>query len=144
MTSICRHCGAEPHESRKRTFACGTTYSGTGVEYRTASCKLTEAANTARDTANAERDAALADRARYKAAMEAAQADAAEAREIAVNAQKFVDAETHRFRVETLGRVRDVLFPEEAAKALEEKAAGVAWDAWRDSLVKTEPANEVA
>lgn len=114
MASTCKHCGAEPHESRKRTFACGTTSSGTGNEYQTESCKLITAANARRDAALVECNAALADRDRYKAEMERAQVSEAEARELAINAQKYVYRANQQFREATLAQLKSILFPEPA------------------------------
>jgi hypothetical protein len=116
--ATCKYCGSNEHPSRKRTFECGTTYSGSGTEYRTSSCKLTEgavaranAAEAERDTANAERDLAIRER-------DAAVASETEARELAASAQRFVDAEKLKNKVEMLTRLKavlDELTPEVAA-----------------------------
>ena len=107
--ATCKYCGAEAHPSRKRTFECGTTYSGTGAEYRTSSCKLTEGAvaqaaeaEAARAVAIQERDAAIQER-------DAALASEKEARELAANAQRFVDSEKRKNKDEMLARITAVL-----------------------------------
>lgn len=106
MKDVCPHCGSQPHESRKRTFACGTTYSGSGFEYRTEACKITEAAIKERDEAYAQRDAAQVAREQAEADRDAAIKQSEEDRDLAANAQAFLDRSMKKFRVDLYEKVR--------------------------------------
>ena len=59
MESTCPYCGAEKHETKPRAYKCGTCRSGSGSEYRTESCKLTELAVSAMRLAIEQRDHAI-------------------------------------------------------------------------------------
>lgn len=106
MHDVCPHCGSQPHESRKRTFACGTTYSGSGFEYRTEACKIAEAAIKMRDEAIAQRDVAVAAQVAAEAERDAALTKAAEDRALASDAQAFLDRSMKAFRIELYEKVR--------------------------------------
>lgn len=106
MKDVCPHCGSQPHESRKRTFACGTTYSGSGFEYRTESCKIAEAAIKERDEARAQRDAAQVAREVAEAERDAALKQSVADRALAADAQSFLDRSMKAFRVELYEKVR--------------------------------------
>ena len=76
MQDNCPHCGSKKHETRPRTYTCGTCYSGRGEEYRTEPCKIAEASIGDRANAIAEKDAALAAQVTAEAARDIALAEA--------------------------------------------------------------------
>ena len=62
MKASCPYCGAEKHESKARAYKCGTCRSGSGSEYRTESCRITEAAVNAMNEAISQRDFAISEK----------------------------------------------------------------------------------
>lgn len=113
MKTNCPHCGSPLHETKKRTYQCGTWENAEGVEYQTTPCKIAEEARKqavywAQVAENADGARQLAEVAKEKA-----EEEARKDREFAKECRIRLKEETEKLRTFYLQRIREALQLEE-------------------------------